>query len=252
MSDNGFSDRGLRPEIYGRVFTIKTSSCGYPYDEADDVTIGLSAESKGTFLVGKRYRVFDGEIVSRHKFKVPYDWAVGMRRRLSDIRVTAFPYMAVGCDGGFTELRAGGYDGSVHYRWWSGAPEGWEELDSFAWSVISLFDILCKLEEQYGKDIPELVRVCPVVGIGFAEGADKAIEGLCAGDRIELVREKDNRHDANAIAVVAGVRIGYVPRKCNADMAAMMDEGRMCEAKVLSVDQDADKPSMEIAVFLAK
>jgi len=132
------SDNGMQLEIYGRVFTIKTSSCGCSNDEADDVTVYLSAEASGTFLAGKRLRVFDREVVSRHKFKVPYDWAVDMRRRLSGIKVPAFPYMVMGCDGGFTELRAGGYDGSVHYRWWSGAPEGWEALDSFAWSVISL------------------------------------------------------------------------------------------------------------------
>ena len=244
------SDSGMQLEIYGRVFTIKTSSCGYPNDEADDVTVYLSAEEQGTFLAGRRIRVFNGEIVSRHKFKVPYDWAVGMRRRLSDIKVPAFPYMSMGCDGGFTELRAGGYDGCVHYRWWSGAPEGWEELDSFAWSVISLFNVLCKYEEERGDGVPELLRICNVAGIGFAEGADKAIEGLNVGDRVELVREKDNRHDANAIAVLAGARIGYVPRKCNADIAAMMDEGRTLEASVLSVDQDAAQPSMEIALFL--
>lgn len=120
------SDNGMQLEIYGRVFTIKTSSCGYCNDEADDVTVCLMAEAKGTFLAGKRHKVFDKEVVSRHKFKVPYDWAVGMRRRLGEIKLSAFPYMAVGCDGEFTELRAGGYEGSVHYRWWSDAPDGWK------------------------------------------------------------------------------------------------------------------------------
>ena len=246
------SDNGMQLEIYGRIFTVKTSSCGYHCDDADDVTIYLSAEEKGTFLVGKRIAVFSREVASRHKFKVPYDWAVGMRRRLSDIRVPAFPYMTMGCDGSFTELRAGGYEGSVHYRWWGEASDGWEELDSFAWSVISLFNIFCKLEEQCGEDAPELLRVCPVAGIGFAEGAEKAMEGLMVGDRLELVREKDNRHDANAIAVWSGVRIGYVPRKCNADLATMMDEGRKIDARVLSVYLDAAQPSMEVALFLSK
>ena len=60
------SDSGMQLEIYGRVFTIKTSSCGYPNDETDDVTVYLSAEEKGTFLAGKRLRVFDREVVSRH------------------------------------------------------------------------------------------------------------------------------------------------------------------------------------------
>lgn len=248
--DRAMSDNELRYEIYGRVFTVKTSSCGYDIDEAQDVTIGLMAESKGTFLVGKRYRVFDREIVSQHKFKVPYDWAVGMRRRLLDIKVPAFPYMSMGCDGGFTELRAGECGGGVRYKWWCGVPDGWEELDSFACDVISLFDVMCKFEEQRGGNVPELVRVCPVAGIGFAEGAGKAIEGLCTGDSLELVREKDNRHDANAVAVVAGVRVGYVHRKCNADIASMIDEGRMFDARVLSIGQDESQPKMEIALFL--
>ena len=244
------SNNELRDEIYGRVFTIKTVSCGYDGDDAQDVTIALMAEARGTFLVGKRYRAGERALAARHKFKVPYDWAIAMRRRLEDIKVPAFPYVSMGCDGGFTELRVGGYEGGAHYRWWSCAPNGWEELDAVAGSVIALFEALCRLEEQYGDKAPELVRVCPVAGIGFAEGAGKALAELEVGDKLELVREKDNAHDGNAVAVVAGLRLGYVPRKCNADIAAMLDEGRTLEARALAIDLDGPQPRLDLAIFL--
>ena len=50
-------------------------------------------------------------------------------KTLSTITLPAFPEHAMGCDGGFTEIKMGGYDGQSHYRWWSCPPKGWETLD---------------------------------------------------------------------------------------------------------------------------
>jgi len=57
---------------------------------------------------------------------------------LSALHIPAFPEHRMGCDGGFTELEVGGYEGKSCYRWWSGAPEGWEELDEVTQGIIDL------------------------------------------------------------------------------------------------------------------
>ena len=56
--------------------------------------------------------------------------------RLSAIKIPAFPNHQMGCDGGFTELEVGGYEGKSHFRWWSGPPQGWEELDEVGRIII--------------------------------------------------------------------------------------------------------------------
>ena len=61
--------------------------------------------------------------------------------RLGRARIAPFPEFPAGCDGGFTELEAGGYGGKASYRWWSVPPESWRELVEIAdevWGLASL------------------------------------------------------------------------------------------------------------------
>jgi len=59
------------------------------------------------------------------------------------------------------------------------------------------------------------------------------------GDRLELVREPDNRHDANAIRVEwRGHKIGYVPRTENRVIAAALDAGERLSARLSSVSDN--------------
>ncbi len=63
-----------------------------------------------------------------------------------------------------------------------------------------------------------------IVGQKFVPGADKIIAQCKIGDPLVLVREPQNPHDPNAIGVWAGgMRIGYLLKKENAELAALID-----------------------------
>jgi hypothetical protein len=53
------------------------------------------------------------------------------------------------------------------------------------------------------------------------------------GDALTLVREPDNPHDARAVRVEwQGHKIGYVPRRENADVARLLDRGQVLAARI--------------------
>lgn len=90
------------------------------------------------------------------------------------------------------------------------------------------------------KDDRMLFLECPIAGWSFHDLEDDWDE-LCEGTKLVLVRERNNRYDANAIAVVLEddydpdavadgsfdfqFAIGYVPRTENELMARLMDMG---------------------------
>lgn len=56
------------------------------------------------------------------------------------------------------------------------------------------------------------------------------------GDRLDLSREPDNPHDANAVRVLwRGRMLGYVPRAQNQALAWAMDRGEPVTARVASL-----------------
>lgn len=64
---------------------------------------------------------------------------------------------------------------------------------------------------------------------------------LRVGEGLRLVREPQNPHDANAIAVYfKNDRLGYVPRSENRALAVMMDHGEQFLAHVARLNNDAD------------
>lgn len=69
---------------------------------------------------------------------------------------------------------------------------------------------------------------------GFQYHAGKALwPQLRVGDALTLVREPDNAHDARAVRVEwQGRKIGYVPRRENADVARLMDGGQRLAARI--------------------
>ena len=69
---------------------------------------------------------------------------------------------------------------------------------------------------------------------GFQYHAGKALwPQMRVGDALTLVREPDNPHDARAVRVEwQGQKIGYVPRRENADVARFMDGGRTLMARI--------------------
>lgn len=64
-------------------------------------------------------------------------------------------------------------------------------------------------------------------------GRAAVIEAEAAEDMpVNLIRDTENRHDKNAVAVVlpTGPMIGYVPRDEAAQYAPLLDAGKLCEA----------------------
>jgi len=77
---------------------------------------------------------------------------------------------------------------------------------------------------------------------GFQYHAGKTLwPQMRAGDVLTLVREPDNVHDAKAVRVEwQGHKIGYVPRRENADVARFMDSGQQLEARIARLAEVRD------------
>jgi len=79
------------------------------------------------------------------------------------------------------------------------------------------------------------VQNSPLAGFRYHAGAEVWRE-LRVGDRLELAREPDNAHDANAVAVLwRGRKLGYVPRSENAALAWGLDRGTSLRARISAV-----------------
>lgn len=90
-----------------------------------------------------------------------------------------------------------------------------------------------------------LVQSSPLAGFRYHEAATAWPE-LAVGDRLDLVREPANPHDANAVRVEwRGRKLGYVPRAENAALAWAMDRGERVAARI-SVLREHRNPRMRI------
>ena len=77
---------------------------------------------------------------------------------------------------------------------------------------------------------------------GFQYHAGKTLwPQMQVGDALTLVREPGNVHDARAVRVEwRGHKIGYVPRRENADVARLMDGGQLLEARIVRLAEVRD------------
>ena len=68
-----------------------------------------------------------------------------------------------------------------------------------------------------------------IVGMRFQGGAQTLVKELKPGDRIAFLREPENEYDDRAIMAMdgAGRKLGYVPRRENLVMSALMDHGKV-------------------------
>jgi hypothetical protein len=86
-----------------------------------------------------------------------------------------------------------------------------------------------------------VVQRSPLAGFRHYEGRD-AWPALKVGDRLELMREPDNPHDANAVRVSwRGRMLGYVPRRDNAAVARLMDRGATLEARIAALTEHRNR-----------
>ena len=77
-----------------------------------------------------------------------------------------------------------------------------------------------------------LVQASPLAGFQYYAGED-LWQQMKEGDRLRLVREADNEHDAKAVRVEwRGTKLGYLPRAENGAVAAAMDRGARVEGRI--------------------
>lgn len=69
------------------------------------------------------------------------------------------------------------------------------------------------------------MRSYSIVATNFIAGATERLAGLSDGCPVLLIREPNNEHDRNAVAVWAlGNKVGFLPKKQNVALAAFIDQ----------------------------
>lgn len=90
------------------------------------------------------------------------------------------------------------------------------------------------------ESIRILVQSSPLAGSQYYAVAE-VWRDMKVGDALALVREADNRHDANAIRVEWRSRkLGYVPRAANRAVAGALDRGEKLVARISRLKESAD------------
>lgn len=82
-----------------------------------------------------------------------------------------------------------------------------------------------------------------VAGVTFEgrQGKLVTLKKAARGAYLTLRREKNNAHDPNAVAVIAvlpngtHMKIGYIPKSQNAEIARVLDEGNRTRVRQFSV-----------------
>ena len=96
-----------------------------------------------------------------------------------------------------------------------------------------------------------LVQSSPLAGFRHGEAAQVWTQ-LRNGDSLDLVREPENPHDANAVRVEwRGRKLGYVPRSENGALAWAMDRGDALKARVSRlIEHRNPRKRIEFEVYL--
>ena len=97
--------------------------------------------------------------------------------------------------------------------------------------LISLFYLLCSFTVGAGE-VRMLVQSSPLAGFQYYAG-EALWQEMHEGDRLTLIREPQNTHDANAVRVEwRGQKLGYLPRAANRAVADAMDAGEPVDARI--------------------
>ena len=82
-----------------------------------------------------------------------------------------------------------------------------------------------------------LVQSSPLAGFQYHAG-EALWQEMREGDRLTLIRETGNPHDANAVRIEwRGQKLGYLPRAENRAVAAAMDGGEAVDARIAKLRQ---------------
>ncbi|MGI6755807.1 MAG: single-stranded-DNA-specific exonuclease RecJ [Atopobiaceae bacterium] len=126
-------------------------------------------------------------------------------------------------------------------------PDADEADDTHAGAEPTLADeLISRADEVLSRDefagIAEATSFfTKAVGVSF-DGRQAVVSQLVAGDVLRLVHEKNNVHDASAVALMSarGVRVGYVRRQIGAALSPLIDAGVVYEAHVREVTGGRD------------
>jgi hypothetical protein len=101
-----------------------------------------------------------------------------------------------------------------------------------AWLAIFSVILFGVASSVQGNEVRMLVQSSPLAGFQY-HAAREFWDQLKVGDRLTLVRERDNPHDVNAVRVDWHEhKLGYVPRRENRAVAHHMDRGGLVEARI--------------------
>lgn len=89
-----------------------------------------------------------------------------------------------------------------------------------------------------GQHMHVLVHSAPLAGFQYYAGKILWDE-MREGDRLALVRERDNPHDPFAVRIDwRGTKLGYLPRSDNRAVAAEIDKGTPIGARIGRLSRD--------------
>lgn len=105
--------------------------------------------------------------------------------------------------------------------------------------------------QRQGGTVRILVQSSPLAGSQYYR-LNELQRNIQVGDPLELVREPENPHDRNAIAIRwRGQALGYLPRKENRAVAKAIDDGEIVRATVEAIAADPNPwKRLRISVFI--
>ena len=118
-------------------------------------------------------------------------------------------------------------------------------------SLVMLACAACLTLPAQAESIKVLVQSSPLAGFQFYAGRD-LWDGMKVGDALVLVREPENKHDANAVRVEwRGRKLGYLPRAENRAVASEMDRGGKVTARIARLNRHLDPwKRIQVEVFV--
>lgn len=91
---------------------------------------------------------------------------------------------------------------------------------------------------------------CEIAGTGH-HCDDATGHRLVNAPVLALVRESDNAHDEDAIAVhLDGQKVGYIPKRHNTVLARLLDAGKCLRARVVSILDPEDGPWLDAEIVV--
>lgn len=106
-------------------------------------------------------------------------------------------------------------------------------------------------EQRQEGTVRILVQSSPLAGSQYYQLTELQ-RNIRVGDPLELVRDANNVHDKNAVAVRwHGQPLGYLPRKENRAVAKAIDDGETVRATVEALTEDPNPwKRLRISVFI--